>query len=379
MKITDVESIAINYRGRDFVFVRVHTDEGLIGTGEGTLEGRARTVQTAISELKDYIVGEDPLRIEHLWQKMYRHTFYRGGPLLMSAISGVDQALWDIFGKSANLPVHQLLGGRVRDRIRVYANGPRGETPEEIAESALQIKEDGFTAMKLCPFKATKPVDGQESIRFARDVMRAVRDAVGPDIDLAVDAHGRLSPAMAILLGKTIAEYGIYFLEEPCLPENAATMATVARECGIPVATGERLMTTWGFRDVLENQAAAILQPDLAHCGGISQGRKIAAMGEVYYAGFAPHNPLSPVNMRASLHLDATTPGFLIQEWVWDDKGSIRDEVLLNPVKIENGWAEIPMEPGLGTDLNLEVCLAHPAQGTHLPGLWHDDGAVADW
>lgn len=379
MKITDIETIAIHYRSRDFVFVRVHTDEGLIGTGEGTLEGRARTIQSAVNELKDYIVGEDPLRIEHLWQKMYRHTFYRGGPLLMSAISGVDQALWDIFGKASNLPVHQLLGGRVRDRIKVYANGPRGETPEELAESALQIVEDGFTAMKLCPFPATKPVDGQKVIHFARAVMEKVRDAVGPDIDLAIDCHGRLSPAMAITLGKAVAEYGIYFYEEPCLPENVATMATVAREVGIPVATGERLMTSWGFRDVLEQQAAVILQPDLAHCGGISAGRKIAVMGEVYYAGFAPHNPLSPVNMKASLHLDAATPGFIIQEWVWDDKGSIRDEILLNPVKIKDGWAEIPMEPGLGTDLNLELCAANPAQGTHLPVLWHDDGSVADW
>jgi galactonate dehydratase len=378
MKIRLIETVPVFGGGRDWVFVRVHTDEGLIGTGEGTLEGRARTMVAAIDELSDYLIGQDPLRIEHLWQIMYRHAFYRGGPVLNSAISGVEQALWDIFGQAANLPVHQLLGGRVRDRIRVYANGPRGETADELAESALALKERGFTAMKLVPFGPTKPLEGMGAIRRAVAIMSAVRDAVGPDVDLAVDAHGRLSPAMAIQIGQAIKEFGVLVFEEPCLPENAATMATVARECGIQVATGERLFTKWGFRDVLEKQAATLLQPDLAHCGGILEGRKIAAMAELNYAGFAPHNPLSPVNMRASLHLDAVVPNFVIQEWVSDDP-PWRDDILLHPVVIKDGWAEIPNEPGLGTALNMEVCRAHPARAIHLPGLWHDDGSVADW
>ena len=378
MKITDVETIPVFGGGRDWVFVRVHTGEGLIGTGEGTLEGRARTIVAAVEELKDYLLGEDPLRIEHHWQVMYRHAFYRGGPVMNSAISGVEQALWDIFGKSVNLPVHQLPAGRVRDKIRVYANGPRGNSPEEIAESALKIEPDGYTAMKLVPFGPTKPLDGITTIRKAAKILEAVRSAVGPDIDLAVDAHGRLSPTMAIQMAHAIRPYDILFYEEPCLPENAAAMATVARECGIPIATGERLFTKWGFRDILEKQAAAVLQPDLAHCGGILEGRKIAAMAEVYYAGFAPHNPLSPVNMRASLHLDAVAPNFIIQEWVWDDP-SWRNEILVNPVIVKDGWVDVPMEPGLGTDLDLDVCRAHPAKSIHLPVLWHDDGSVADW
>jgi galactonate dehydratase len=378
LKITRLETISVFAGMKDWIFVRVHTDEGLIGTGEGTLEGRGRTVTAAVDELSDYVVGHDPMRIEHLWQIMYRHAFYRGGPVMNSAISGVEQALWDITGQALGQPVHQLLGGRVRDKIRVYANGPRGETPEALAESALALKERGYSAMKLVPFGATKPLDGIAAVREAARTMAAVRDAVGPDVDLAVDAHGRLSPAMAIQIGQAIKEYGIFFYEEPCLPENPATMATVARECGIPIATGERLFTKWGFRDVLEQQAAAVLQPDLAHCGGILEGRKIAAMAEVYYAGFAPHNPLSPVNMRASLHLDAVAPNFVIQEWVADDP-PWRDEILLHPVVIEDGWAEVPMEPGLGTALNLEVCRANPGRGTHLPVLWHDDGSVADW
>ena len=378
MKIRDVETIVVFGGFRNWVFVRVHTDEGIIGTGEATLEGKAEIMVAAVNELKRYLIGKDPLRIEHHWQAMYRHAFWRGGPVLNSAISGVEQALWDIFGKSVGLPVYQLLGGACRDRIRVYANGPRGETPEEIAESALRLVEQGYTAMKPAPFGPTKPVDGPAAVRRAVKIMEAVRLAVGPDIDLAVDAHGRLSPAMAIVMGQAIKEFGILFYEEPCLPENPATMETVARECGIPVATGERLFTKWGFREVLERQAAALLQPDLAHCGGILEGKKIAAMAEVSYVGVAPHNPLSPVNTKASLHLDAAIPNFVIQEWVADDP-PWRDELLINPVRIKDGYAELPNEPGLGTDLNLEVCAAHPYQPVDVPTLWHEDGSVADW
>ena len=220
MKISAIETIPVFGGGRDWVFVRVHTDDGLIGTGEGTLEGRARTIVAAVNELSDYLVGEDPFRIEHLWQVMYRHAFYRGGPVMNSALSGVEQALWDILGQALKQPVHQLLGGRVRDKIRVYANGPRGETPEEIAESALALKERGFSAMKLVPFGAVKPVDSPTVVRHAVTVMESVRAAVGPEVDLMVDAHGRLSPTMAIQIGQAIKDVGILFFEEPCLPEN---------------------------------------------------------------------------------------------------------------------------------------------------------------
>lgn len=378
MKITDVETVVVHGGFRNWVFVRLHTDEGLIGTGEATLEGRAQTMVAAVGELRRYLVGQDPLRIEHHWQAMYRGPFWRGGPVLNSAISGVEMAMWDLFGKSVGLPVYALLGGAVRDKIRVYANGPRGDTPEALAESALALKEQGYTAMKLVPFGPTKPLDGGTAIRKAARIMEAVRLAVGPDVDLAVDAHGRLSPAMAIQMAHAIRQVGIYFYEEPCLPENPAAMATVAREFGIPVATGERLFTTWGFRDVLERQAAAVLQPDLAHCGGILQGRKIAAMAEVDYAGVAPHNPLSPVNMRASLHLDAAIPNFVIQEWVADDP-PWRDDILIHPVIVKDGYCQLPTEPGLGTDLDMEVCRAHPHQESDNPRLFHDDGAVADW
>jgi galactonate dehydratase len=378
VKIRDLETIVVHGGFRNWVFVRVHTDQGIIGTGEATVEGRAETMIAAVGELKRYLIGQDPLRIQHHWQVMYRGAFWRGGPILNSAISGVEQALWDILGKVTNQPVYQLLGGACRDRIRVYANGPRGDTPETLAESAAALVERGFSALKLVPFGPTKPLDGVVAVRRAARIMEAVREAVGPDIDLAVDAHGRLSPAMAIEMARAIRDVGVLFFEEPCLPENPETLARVAREGGIPIATGERLFTKWGFREVLETHAAALVQPDLAHCGGLAEGRAIAAMAEVYYAGVAPHNPLSPVNTRASLHLDAAIPNFVIQEWVTDDP-PWRDEILVNPVVIRDGWAAIPTEPGLGTDLNLAVCAAHPYQPVDLPMLWHDDGAIADW
>ncbi len=378
MRVTGVEPIIVFGGFRNWVFVRIQTDEGLVGTGEASLEGRAETMVAAIGELARYLVGKNPLRITDHWQAMYRHAFWRGGPVLNSAISGVEQALWDIFGKSVGLPVWQLLGGACRDRIRVYANGPHGETAEELAESAAVLKERGYSAMKLAPFGPTKPLDGVAEIRRMARVMEAVRDAVGPDVDLAVDAHGRLSPAMAIEMARAIRDVGIFFFEEPCLPENPRTMATVARECGIPVATGERLFTKWGFREAMELEAAVLWQPDLAHCGGIAEARQIAAMAEVRYAGIAPHNPLSPVNMRASLHLDAAIPNFVIQEWVSDDP-PWRDEILVHPVVIRDGWAELPTEPGLGTDLDLDVCRAHPYRPVDMPAWRHDDGSVADW
>ncbi|HEU5434742.1 MAG TPA: galactonate dehydratase [Thermomicrobiales bacterium] len=378
MRITGIEPIVVFGGFRNWVFVQVQTDEGLVGTGEATLEGRAETIVAAVRELERALLAKDPLRITDHWQAMYRHAFWRGGPILNSAISGVEQALWDIFGKSVGLPVWQLLGGACRDRIRIYANGPRGETPEELAESAVELKERGYSAMKLTPFGATKPLDGVVAIRRAANIMEAVRAAVGPDVDLAVDAHGRLSPAMAIEMARAIRDVGIYFFEEPCLPENPTTMATVARECGIPVATGERLFTKWGFREAMELQAAALWQPDLAHCGGIAEARQIAAMAEARYAGVAPHNPLSPVNMRASLHLDAAIPNFVIQEWVADPP-PWTDDMLVHPVVIRAGWAELPAEPGLGTDLNLDVCRAHPYQPVDMPAWRHDDGSVADW
>ena len=297
---------------------------------------------------------------------------------MMSAISGVEQALWDLKGKALGVPVYELLGGACRDRLRMYANGPRGTTPDEYATSAQAICAAGFNAIKVTPLDATMPVDHTTTIRRAADCVRAIRDAVGPSVAIAVDVHGRLSPAMSVQFAHLIEELDIWFLEEPVLPENPKAMAHVARSTRIPIATGERLFTKWGFREVLELGAATLLQPDVAHCGGIQKARLIAAMGEVYYAGFAPHNPLSPVNTMASAHVAMASPNFVALEWVVDDV-AWRDQLLKEALVIRDGWLVLPSRPGLGIELDLDVCNAHPYNAVNLGVLWHEDGGVADW
>ncbi len=371
MKITNFELIHVRPR---WLFLKVYTDEGIVGYGEPVLEGKARTVETAVKEFFEYLKGKDPMRIEHHWQAMYRWSFYRGGPIIMSAISGIEQALWDILGKYLGQPIYQLLGGPVREKIKVYAH-IGGRTPEECAQSALKRVKEGFRALKMAPFEAMRIVDTPRKIREAAEKVRAVRDAVGDDIDLGIDCHGRLSPSTAIMAAKALEPYSPMFLEEPCLPENVDTMVTVARSTSIPIATGERLFTRWGFREVLEKQAASILQPDLCHAGGIMECRKIAAMAEVYYAAVAPHNPLGPIALAACLQLDACTPNFLVQEQV-----TLGEEYLKKPFKLEDGYVEVPKEPGLGIELDEEKIEEKRYPGDwKCPHLVHEDGSVADW
>ncbi|MBW7456249.1 galactonate dehydratase, partial [Paenibacillus sepulcri] len=288
MKISGIKMFHLRPR---FTFLKISTDEGIDGWGEAIVEGRSRTVEMAVKELEPHLIGQDPRRIEHLWQAMYRGTFYRGGPILTSAISGIEQALWDILGKSLGVPVHQLLGGAVRDRIRMY-KGIGGSTSQEAYENAKKWRAQGFTMVKTGIDGRAHVMENPSWINREVERIEAIRDAIGNDCDLGIDFHGRLGPALAIRLIKELEKFQPVFIEEPCLPENVDTLVTIARSTTIPIATGERLFTKWAFREVLEKQAAAILQPDLAHCGGIMEGKKIAAMAETYYAGFAPHNPL---------------------------------------------------------------------------------------
>src|SRR5918993_3776153 len=306
LKIRVTEVIPhVLFAGRtNLIFVEVRTDSGITGVGEASLEGKTEAVVGAINDLAEYLIGQDPTRIEHHWQTMYRHSFWRGGVIIGSAISGIEQALWDILGKVLGVPVHELLGGRVRDRVRLYANGPRGTTAEEVAESCLRLVEAGWGALKLVPFEAVPGVAGQRELAEARRRMQLIRDAVGPDVDVLVDCHGRLSPTAAIQMAEALDEFDIYFFEEPVLPEDPQALAEVAAAISIPVATGERLFTKWGFRDVLALGAADVLQPDLAHCGGIWEARKIAAVAEINYAGIAPHNPYSWLLTWVSIQLD---------------------------------------------------------------------------
>lgn len=354
MKISAVNTHFVNVGpNRTWVLVKVSTDEGIHGWGEAGIEGKEKAVAAAISELERQLIGRDPFQIELLWQEMYRNAFWVGGPVLTSAISGVEHALWDIKGKALGVPVWQLLGGKVRDRVRAYANGWfRGcKTPKQFAKAAVDTVEMGYTALKWDPFGGASLFINHEQEELAVAIVREVRNAVGPKIDLLVEVHGRLSPANAIRVGRRLEEFHPFFYEEPVPPENIDTLATVARSVNIPIATGERLYTVWGFKDVLEKQAAAVIQPDITHAGGIFELRKIAAMAQVYYVGVAPHNPNGPLCTAASIQLDACTPNFLIQEFSISDI-QVKDDIVKEPIKIVDGHFIVPEGPGLGVEID---------------------------
>lgn len=371
MKIRGISTHFV-YSGphRNWLLVKVDTDDGIFGWGEATLEGKEKTVAQAIAELERQLVGRDPFRIEALWQEMYRAAFWVGGPVLNSAISGVEQALWDIKGKALNVPVWELLGGKMRDRARAYANGWfRGcQTPKQFATAAVKTVEQGFTALKWDPFGGAGLFIEQEQEELAVAIVREVRGAVGPKIDLLIEVHGRLSPANAIRVAHRLSEFRPFWYEEPIPPENVDALVTVARAIAIPVATGERLFTKWGFKDVLEKQAAAVIQPDICHDGGIFETRKIATMAEVYYVGLAPHNPNGPIGTAASLQVDACTPNFLIQEYVISDE-DLKREVTGSSLELVDGSFVVSDRPGLGIEVDEAAIARHPYQPTTMTGM----------
>jgi galactonate dehydratase len=377
MKITKLETMHVKPR---WMFLKVYTDEGIIGYGEPVVEGRARTVEMAVKELESVLIGQDPRNIEHLWQTMYRGPFYRGGPILVSAISGIEQALWDIKGKYHNMPVYEMLGGACRSKIRMYG-WARGEDVKTLVASALDRKKRGFTAIKYAIDAPNLPIMNEADADRHVEKIAALREAVGKEIDIGVDFHGRLSPANAIRLARKFEPYYPMFIEEPCLPENVDTMVTIARSTSIPIASGERLFTKWGFRELLEKQAVAIIQPDICHAGGILEARKIAAMSEVYYGSVAPHNPLGPIALSACLQLDASIPNFLIQEHPTLDTGEDRGVgIFKNPLVVKDGYIDIPKLPGLGFEFDEEALQDKLYDGSwQIPMLHHADGSMADW
>lgn len=372
MKITDIQIIHVQPR---WSFIKVSTDEGLTGWGEAIVEGRSRTVETAVKELIPHLVGQDPRRIQHHWQANYRGTFYHGGPVLTSALSGIDQALWDILGKWLNVPVSQLLGGAVRSRIRMYGH-VGGNTPDEVHASAKRAVAAGFTAVKISTLNKARFLESPGWIHREIERFEAVRDAIGLENDFAVDFHGRVQPALAIKMAKEMERLSPMFLEEPCLSEDLDEMARIARATSIPIATGERLFTKYAFRELLSKQAATIVQPDLAHCGGITEGRNIAVMAEAHFAAFAPHNPLGPINLAASLNLSATVPNFLAQEHVHLGEGYVR-----SPFVVKDGYIDVPVGPGLGIEVDEALIEEKRYEGDwDTPRWFHDDdGSVADW
>ncbi|HZO89733.1 MAG TPA: galactonate dehydratase [Chthonomonadaceae bacterium] len=374
MKITKLETFLVKPRS---LFLKIHTDEGLVGLGEPILEGRARTCAQAVAELEPYLIGKDPTRVVHHWQAMYRHAFYRGGPILTSALSGVEQALWDLTGKAAGMPVYRLLGGPLRERIRMYCS-VGGGTPEEAARNAKARAQEGYTALKTggAGGRAARLIENPAFVERAVAAFAAMREAVGKEIDLAIDFHGAISPQTAGLLIKGLEPYQPLFIEEPVQCQNVEVLADLARKTHVPIATGERLFTKWAFREVLEQRAASILQPDLSHAGGIFECRLIAGMAESYYAGIAPHCPLGPIALAACLQLDAAIPNFLIQE-----QGSLGVGYLKQPFAVQDGYIALPQGPGLGIELDEEALADKITEEdwknpqTYAP----EDGAVVDW
>lgn len=374
MKITKLETFLIQPR---WLFLKIHTDEGIVGLGEPILEGRAETCAVAVKELEEYLIGQDPTRIVHHWQAIYRHTFYRGGEILTSALSGIEQALWDITGKAYGVPVYKLLGGPTRDKIRVYSHCAGGPTPEQAAENIKAKVAQGYTAVKT-GVSGGRPPRMIENPAFVERVaanFAAMRAAVGSEIDIAIDFHGSVPPQTAMLLIKALEPYNPMFIEEPVNCQNADVLADMAKKTHIPIATGERLFTKWGFREVLEKRAAAILQPDISHAGGIFECRLIAGMAEAYYAGIAPHCPLGPIAFAACLHLDASIPNFLIQEQVNMGEGYLKEPFV--PV---NGYVALPEKPGLGIELDEDAIAEKLGHNWITPRLYDpEDGSVCDW
>ncbi len=377
MKITELEPILVSPPNwRNFIFVKVYTDEDVTGVGEAGFTGRERTIAEAIREFERLLKGKDPREIERLFQMMYRSTFFRGGPVLMAAISAINIALWDILGKLYDAPIYRLLGGKCREKVRVYVH-LKGESPEELAEEASARVKEGFTAVRFASF-----ISGFERMRHSRIVdvavsqVKAVREAVGDDVDICLDIHGRVDPYQAIVIAKELEPYKIFFYEDPILPENIDMMAYVAQHINIPIATGERLYTIYDFMELISKKAASMVRPDLCLAGGISQCRKIAAIAEANYIGVVPHCPLSGVAVAASVHYALSIHNFVLQEYV---PLAAEQPIVKNRVKLKNGYLEAPERPGLGVELDDKLLSRYGFKPTDLPMLEREDGAVADW
>jgi galactonate dehydratase len=382
MKITKIETFIVPPR---WCFLKMETDEGIVGWGEPVIEGKAETVRTAVDELSDYLIGKDPLRIEDHWQVMYRGGFYRGGPILMSAIAGIDQALWDIKGKYFNAPVYQLLGGACRDNIRIYS-WIGGDRPNDVGEAALKAKEAGFSAVKMNATEELQYIDSYEKIDQVLERVAAIREKAGKYFGIGVDFHGRVHKPMAKILAKELEQYRLMFIEEPVLSENNEALREVARSTNIPIATGERMFSRWDFKSLLEDGYVDIIQPDLSHAGGITECKKIASMAEAYDVALAPHCPLGPIALSACLHLDATAHNAFIQEQslgIHYNEGSDLMDYLVDPsvFAYQDGSVKIPQGPGLGIEINEEHVrkMAEVGHRWRNP-LWrHKDGSVAEW
>lgn len=392
MKITAIETQVCHARMRNWIFIKIVTDQpGLWGWGEATLEWHTRAVVGAVEDISQLLIGEDPRRIEHLWQMMYRQHFWHGNGIVRgTAISGIDIALWDILGKIHNVPCHELWGGRVRDYIRLYCHLGGGKMEDfyetrpddagRFGELAQRAVEDGFTAFKSMAVPETMPLEGLKPIRYAEACVKAMRDAVGEDIDIMVDCHARPSPLMGMQFAKALEPYGLYFFEEPCWPETMEDIALIQRAVKTPIASGERLVGLHAFRDLLEKRAVSVIQPDITHCGGLSEARRIATLAEAYRVAVAPHNPQGPVSTAASIELGFATPSYSICESVHNDV-PWRDEVVSEGFTVEKKSRIVRPnhKPGLGIAINEAEVKKHPFQQEVLQRTFYKDGSVGDW
>jgi galactonate dehydratase len=382
MKIKNYELFQVPPR---WLFLKIETDEGITGWGEPVIEGKAATVKAAVEELMEYLIGKDPMHIEDHWNVMYRAGFYRGGPILMSAIAGIDQALWDIKGKYFGAPVYQLLGGKARDTMKVYS-WIGGDRPADVGNAAKGMVAQGFTALKMNATEELQYVDTYDKIDHAIARIAAVREAVGPHIGIGIDFHGRVHKPMAKILAKALEPYRPMFIEEPVLPENNEALREIANHVAIPIATGERMFSKWQFKTLLKEGYADIIQPDLSHAGGITECKKIFSMAEAFDVAVAPHCPLGPIALAACLQVDATCHNAFIQEQslgIHYNQGSDLLDYIVdqNVFAYREGYVQIPDGPGLGIEVN-EAHVRKMAETGHNwknPVWRHPDGSVAEW
>jgi galactonate dehydratase len=382
MKITRLTTHIVPPR---WLFLKVETDEGIVGWGEPIVEGRAHSVAAAVAELADYLVGKDPRLIEDHWNVLYRAGFYRGGPIHMSALAGIDQALWDIKGKALGVPVHALLGGQCRERIKVYS-WIGGDRPADVARAAREVVGRGFSAVKMNGTEELQFVDSYAKIDAAVANVAAVREAVGPDIGIGVDFHGRVHKPMAKILARELEPYRLMFIEEPVLSENYEALRDIREHTSTPIALGERLFSRWDFKRVLADGFVDIIQPDPSHSGGITETRKIAAMAEAYDVALALHCPLGPIALAANLQLDAVCYNAFIQEQSlgihYNESNDILDYLAKPEVfAYRDGFVDIPQGPGLGIEVNEDYVRERAEVGHRWRNpVWrHADGSVAEW
>ena len=376
MKITDIRTFVVDCFRTNWAFVKVYTDEGIAGVGEATLEYKEKSLVGAVEHIKDALVGKDPTNIEQISHDLYRDSYWRCGPVLMSALSAVEMALWDILGKSLNVPVYKLLGGKTNEKVRIYVNGwfAGAKTPEEFGEKARIAVQRGVTAMKWDPFGKSYLEISNKDLDTALRCVAAVREAVGEGVDLLIEGHGRFNVPTGIKIAKELEQFKPMWFEEPTPPDNLEALKAVRDKSPVAISAGERLYNLRQFKDLFETRAADYIQPDVSHAGGIMELKKIAAVAESYYIPFTPHNPSGPVACAATLQVAACTTNFSVLEIMYSDV-PWRKDITNEELRYEDGYIYVPDKPGLGIEIDEEACLAHPYT-SHT--LRHYTGALTD-